>query len=168
MGGSSGPFFLGRSLSPFHFALSPTACLQPAFVTPVIPSLRPANSPHEPAASIVMSPSSSIDLTVSGLGYELVDVERAAGGLLRVTVDLPVHPESGQPGRAITVEDCEAVTRQLQRVFEVEGVAYERLEVSSPGLDRPLKKAADYARFVGEQVEVTLKQPFRGQKRFRG
>jgi ribosome maturation factor RimP len=68
----------------------------------------------------------------------------------------------------ITVDDCEKVTRQLQHVLEVEGLAYERLEVSSPGLDRPLKSAADFRRFLGEQVEVTLKVPFKGRKRFRG
>ena len=107
---------------------------------------------------------SPIETTVVGLGYELVEVERAVGGLLRVTID---HPAS-QGGKAITVDDCERVTRQLQHVLEVEGQAYERLEVSSPGLDRPLKHAGDYARFSGEQVEVTLKVPFKGRKRFRG
>ena len=60
------------------------------------------------------------------------------------------------------------MARQLQHVLEVEGCAYERLEVSSPGLDRPLKKAADYARFAGEQVEVTLRLPFKGRKKYRG
>ncbi len=115
-----------------------------------------------------MSQHSAIDLTVGGLGYELVDVERAPGGLLRVTIDIPADPATRQPARAVTVDDCERVTRQLQHVLEVEGLAYERLEVSSPGLDRPLKKAADFARFAGEQVEVTLKTPFRGRKRYRG
>jgi ribosome maturation factor RimP len=106
-----------------------------------------------------------IDTTVHGLGYELVDVERAPGGLLRVTID---HPASGGAEHFITVDDCEKVTRQLQHVLEVEGLAYERLEVSSPGLDRPLKSAADFARFQGEQVELTLKVPFKGRTRFRG
>jgi ribosome maturation factor RimP len=114
-----------------------------------------------------MSQPSAIGTTVAALGYELVEVERAAGGLLRVTID---HPWSaaGQPERAITVDDCERVTRQLQHVLEVEGVSYERLEVSSPGLDRPLRSAADFRRFVGEQVELTLKAPLNGRKRFRG
>jgi ribosome maturation factor RimP len=106
-----------------------------------------------------------IDATVRGLGYELVDVERAPGGLLRVTID---QPATGGAERFITVDDCEKVTRQLQHVLEVEGLAYERLEVCSPGLDRPLKSAADFERFAGEQVELTLKVPFRGRKRFRG
>ena len=105
----------------------------------------------------------AVERTVTGLGYDLVDAEKSAGGLLRVFIDnLP-------PSQAfITVDDCEKVTRQLQHVLEVEGCAYERLEVSSPGLDRPLKKAADYARFQGQQVEITLKTPFKGRKKFRG
>ena len=113
-----------------------------------------------------MSQHAAIDTTVVGLGYELVEVERAAGGLLRVTIDHPAV--EGQPARFINVEDCERVTRQLQHVLEVEGLSYERLEVSSPGLDRPLKGAGDFRRFLGEQVEVTLKEPFKGRKRFRG
>jgi ribosome maturation factor RimP len=113
-----------------------------------------------------MSQHTAIEVTVAALGYELVTVERAPGGLLRVTIDHPAAP--GEAERFITVDDCERVTRQLQHVLEVEGLAYERLEVSSPGLDRPLNSAADFRRFVGEQVEVTLKEPFKGRKRFRG
>jgi ribosome maturation factor RimP len=107
----------------------------------------------------------AVERTVTGLGYDLVDVERSARGLLRVFIDrLPNDPG----GEFITVDDCEKVTRQLQHVLEVEGCAYERLEVSSPGLDRPLKKPADYARFAGEQVELTLKLPFQGRKKYAG
>jgi ribosome maturation factor RimP len=84
-----------------------------------------------------------------------------------VTIDHPAAP-AGAAERFVTVDDCERVTRQLQHVLEVEGFAYERLEVSSPGLDRRLNSAADFARFSGEQVEVTLKVPFKGRKRFRG
>jgi len=69
---------------------------------------------------------------------------------------------------SVTVEDCERVTRQLQYVLEVEAVAYERLEVSSPGLDRPLKRPADYERFAGHEVNVTLKVAFKGRKNYRG
>ena len=105
----------------------------------------------------------AVEDTVTGLGYDLVDAEKSAGGLLRVFIDQPAGH-----GKVITVDDCERVTRQLQHVLEVEGCAYERLEVSSPGLDRPLKKAADYERFTGEQVEVTLKMPFKGRKKYRG
>ena len=102
---------------------------------------------------------------MTGLGYELVGTERSAGGLLRVYIDRV----AGDPnGEFITVEDCEKVTRQLQHVLEVENCAYARLEVSSPGLDRPLKKPADYARFAGEQVELTLKLAFQGRKKYCG
>jgi ribosome maturation factor RimP len=105
----------------------------------------------------------AVEDTVTGLGYDLVDAEKSAGGLLRVLIDnLPPSTVS------ITVDDCEKVTRQLQHVLEVEGAAYERLEVSSPGLDRPLKKAADYARFAGQQIELTLKLPFKGRKKYTG
>ena len=115
----------------------------------------------------------SVETTVSGLGYDLVDTERSPRGLLRVFIDhlpknAPNVASNDAAGDFITVEDCEKVTRQLQHVLEVEGCAYERLEVSSPGLDRPLKKTADYARFVGEQIEVTLKLPFQGRKKYRG
>jgi ribosome maturation factor RimP len=111
---------------------------------------------------------SAVERTVTGLGYDLVDAEKGAGGLLCVLIDhLPAAAAHAAP-RFITVDDCEKVTRQLQHVLEVEGCSYERLEVSSPGLDRPLKKAADYARFVGEQIELTLKLPFKGRKKYRG
>jgi ribosome maturation factor RimP len=103
----------------------------------------------------------TVERTVSGLGYDLVDLERSGGGLLRVTIDKPA-------AGTITVDDCETVTRQLQYVLEVENVDYARLEVSSPGLDRPLKKAADYERFAGEAVDVTLKLPFQGRKKYSG
>lgn len=94
--------------------------------------------------------------TVKGLGYELVDIERTGGGLLRVTIDLPWHPGSEA---FITAEDCEKVTRQLQYVLEVEAVDYARLEVSSPGIDRPLRTEQDFVRFEGELVDLTLKAP---------
>ena len=112
-----------------------------------------------------MSWQTIVERTVVALGYDLVEVERSGGGLVRVTIDrLAGDPQGG----FITVDDCEKVTRQLQHLLEVEGAAYERLEVSSPGLDRPLRKEADYARFAGEPVALTLKMPFRGRKRFQG
>ncbi|MDO5086108.1 MAG: ribosome maturation factor RimP [Comamonadaceae bacterium] len=99
-----------------------------------------------------------IDDTVRGLGYELVELERSAGGLLRVTIDFPWQP--GQPpAEPVTVDDCERATRQLQYALEVEGVDYKRLEVSSPGIDRLLRHEQDFERFVGEVVDVTLKAP---------
>ena len=109
--------------------------------------------------------------TVTGLGYDLVEVDRSAGGLLRITIDLRWVPENKSqvglteagvgPGveQFVTVEDCEKVTRQLQFALEVDAVEYKRLEVSSPGIDRPLRNEADLARFVGHEVDVTLKQP---------
>jgi ribosome maturation factor RimP len=111
----------------------------------------------------------TIERTVTGLDYELVDVERSAAGLLRVYIDrIPGRSYPTGEAEFVTVEDCERVTRQLQYVLEVEGVAYERLEVSSPGLDRPLKRPADYERFAGQEVNVTLKLPFKGRKNYRG
>jgi ribosome maturation factor RimP len=106
-----------------------------------------------------------VENTVTGLGYDLVDCERSPKGLLRVFIDRVANDPAGE---YIVVEDCEKVTRQLQHVLEVEGCAYERLEVSSPGLDRPLKKAADYQRFVGEEIDLSLKMPFQGRKKYRG
>ncbi|MFC5499920.1 ribosome maturation factor RimP [Caenimonas terrae] len=112
--------------------------------------------------------------TVTGLGYELVEIERSAGGLLRITIDLPWDPQQEQ---FVTVEDCEKVTRQLQFALEVEGVEYARLEVSSPGIDRPLKSEQDFERFAGREVDITLKAPIgaaaagqvsASRKKFRG
>ena len=101
-----------------------------------------------------------IEQVVTGLGYELVDVEFSPKGrLLRVFLDIE---------RGITVDDCATVSNQLQRVFEVENVDYDRLEVSSPGLDRPLKKLADFERFAGEQAQVRLSLPIGNQRNFVG
>jgi ribosome maturation factor RimP len=110
----------------------------------------------------------AVERTVSGLGFELVDLECSGRGLLRVFIDrLPgrAYPDGGS---AVTVDDCEAVSRQLQYVLEVERCDYDRLEVSSPGVDRPLKKASDYARFAGSEIDLTLKLPLAGRKHFRG
>jgi ribosome maturation factor RimP len=98
---------------------------------------------------------------VAGMGYELVDVQASSGGrLLRLFID--------KPG-GVGLEDCAAVSRQLSRVFEVEGIDYERLEVSSPGLDRPLRKGADFARFAGRKAEVRMRTPdASGRRRFVG
>lgn len=100
----------------------------------------------------------TIDESVRGLGFELVELERSAGGMLRVTIDWPWAP--GEPGdRRVTVDDCERVSRQLQYVLEVENVDYRRLEVSSPGTDRPLRHALDFERFAGEVIELVLREP---------
>lgn len=120
-----------------------------------------------PEAYPRMSWQTTVETTVTGLGYELVDCERSAsGGTLRVTID-KLAPEA-DAGELINVDDCEKVTRQLQYVLEVEGLEYSRLEVSSPGLDRPLKNAAHYARFVGQEIDITLRLPFQGRKKYRG
>jgi ribosome maturation factor RimP len=111
----------------------------------------------------------AIERAVTGLDYELVDVVRSAAGLLRVTIDrVPGRSYPTGDAESVTVEDCERVTRQLQYLLEVEGVPYERLEVSSPGLDRPLKRPADFERFTGHEVDITLKLPFKGRKNYRG
>ena len=111
----------------------------------------------------------AVENIVTGLNYELVDVERAAGGLLRVTIDrIPGRVYASGGEEFVTVEDCEAVTRQLQYALEVDGVDYARLEVSSPGLDRPLRREADWLRFAGQPVSLTLKAPLQGRKGYRG
>ena len=102
----------------------------------------------------------TIELTVTGLGYELVEIERTGGGLLRVTIDMPFLADlEAKADQFINAEDCEKVTRQLQFVLEVEGTAYSRLEVSSPGIDRPLRSEKDFERFAGALVDITLKAP---------
>lgn len=68
----------------------------------------------------------------------------------------------------ITVEDCELVSHQLTRLFAVEGVDYARLEVSSPGLDRPIKKEKDFIRFRGRKAQLKLRLPLDGRRNFTG
>lgn len=97
--------------------------------------------------------------TLLGTDIELVDVERAPKGLLRVVIDYP---------GGVTIEHCEQVSRQLSRVFEVEDIDYNRLEVASPGVDRPLKRLADFVRFTGSRIELRLYEPVENQKVFRG
>lgn len=103
-----------------------------------------------------------VEQIVTGLGYDLVEIDRSAGGLLRITIDLPsMHPAADAPqmAQSVTVEDCEKVTRQLQFTLEVDQIEYRRLEVSSPGIDRPLRHNQDFERFVGQIIDVTLKAP---------
>ena len=109
-----------------------------------------------------------VETTVTGLGYELVDCERSSHGLLRVYIDRLPEQAYDLPGDLVTVDDCEKVTRQLQYALETVDADYARLEVSSPGVDRPLKTPAHFARFVGEEVVLTLKVPFQGRKKFSG
>lgn len=108
---------------------------------------------------VVMDLQALIEPTVTGLGYELVALERVGRGLLRLYID--------KPG-GVDLEDCSRVSHQLTRVLAVENVAYDRLEVSSPGLDRPLVKAADYVRFTGERAQLRLRMPLEGRRKFVG
>jgi ribosome maturation factor RimP len=100
-----------------------------------------------------------IEPTVNGLGYELVTLERVGRGLLRVYIDQP---------DGISLDDCVKVSNQLTRLFMVENVDYSRLEVSSPGIDRPLVKAADFVRFAGERAQLRLREARDGRKKFIG
>ena len=101
-----------------------------------------------------------VEQVVAGLGFELVDFELSPKGrMLRVFIDIE---------RGVTVDDCATVSNQLTRVFEVENVDYDRLEVSSPGLDRPLKKPSDFERFAGQDVQLRLRMPIGNQRNFIG
>lgn len=102
---------------------------------------------------------SLLENTLPGLGYELVDFELTAGGGMQVFIDKP---------NGVTVEDCVKVSDHLTRLFMVEDVDYSRLEVSSPGLDRPLKKEADFVRFVGQLAKIKTRMPIEQQKKFLG
>ena len=97
-----------------------------------------------------------IEPTIRGLGYELWGIERnrsAQSQLVRIFIDAPA---------GIVVEDCARVSNQLTRMFMVENIDYDRLEISSPGLDRPLKKTADFARFAGQEAVLKLRAPLGG------
>jgi ribosome maturation factor RimP len=105
-----------------------------------------------------------IEKTVDGLGFELVEFETSPRArLLRIFIDKPEGAESG-----ITIDDCALVSSQLSRVFLVENVDYDRLEVSSPGMDRPLVKVDDYRRFAGAHVQIKLRVPVANQRNFSG
>jgi len=94
------------------------------------------------------------------MGYEMVALEMTRpGGLLRVYIDRPA---------GIDVDDCALVSNHLTRLFTVEGIEYDRLEVSSPGLDRPLRKPTDFQRFMGERVQIKTRIPINGRKNFTG
>ena len=99
-----------------------------------------------------------LETTVNGLGYELVECERS-GSLLRVFVD-----KTG----GVSIDDCAHISAHLSQVLAVEGVKYDRLEVSSPGLNRVLRKERDFTRFAGEKARVKLRVPLEGQRNFTG
>lgn len=101
-----------------------------------------------------------LESTLKGMGYELVEVEQLAHNkLLRIFVD----KEGG-----ISIDDCVTISNHLSRLFAVENIDYGRLEVSSPGLDRPLRKEADFIRFTGETIKLKLRIPVQGQRNFVG
>lgn len=115
-----------------------------------------------------------LESTLTGMGYELVAWERSGRGMMRIFIDRPegyvptlVNPDIAQQG-GITIDDCVAVSNQLSRVFTVENIDYERLEVSSPGLDRPLHKPADFVRFAGQMANIKLRVPLDKRKKFSG
>ena len=98
-----------------------------------------------------------LESTLTSLGYELVDVERSSRGrLLRIFIDKP---------DGISVDDCVAVSHHLSRLFTVENIIYDRLEISSPGLDRLLSKKSDFIRFTGEMVRLKLRLSLKGTKK---
>ncbi|HEV7801471.1 MAG TPA: ribosome maturation factor RimP [Burkholderiales bacterium] len=101
-----------------------------------------------------------LDSTLAGLGYEFVDLERSGKGkLLRIYID--------KPG-GIMLDDCAVVSNHLSRVLAVENVDYDRLEVSSPGLDRLLRKEEDFVRFAGHKARIKVRVPVDGQRNFVG
>ena len=103
-----------------------------------------------------------VEQSAADLGFELIDLERTPGGVMRVFVDL------ADGSRLVTVDDCELISRQLVHVLPVEGFDFQRLEVSSPGMDRPLTKHAHYVRFAGLPIKLRLRLPLEGRKNFEG
>jgi len=109
-----------------------------------------------------------IEAAARGLGLELVDLEQTAGGLLRVYIDLQDAQGVGPGDPAVTVEDCERLSNQLVHELPVEGIHFERLEISSPGLDRRLSRPGHFLRFSGHEIKLKLRQPLQGRKNFQG
>lgn len=103
-----------------------------------------------------------VEAATRDLGFELIDLERTPGGVLRVFMDT-LDPES-----MVTIDDCELVSRQLVHLLPVEGFDFQRLEVSSPGMDRPLTRKAHYLRFAGSPVKLRLRLPLEGRRNFEG
>jgi len=101
-----------------------------------------------------------LERSLPPIGYELVDWDSSPrSGLLRVFIDKP---------NGVDVEDCARVSNHLTHLLAVEQIAYDRLEVSSPGLDRPLKRPADFARFAGEEAKLTLRESIGNARRLKG
>jgi ribosome maturation factor RimP len=110
-----------------------------------------------------------LEKTLPPMGYELVDVETSPKArLVRVFIDKPAPAQAGATDATVSVDDCARVSNHLTHLFTVENIDYDRLEVSSPGLDRPLKKPADYVRFAGSEVQVNLHELTDGARRWKG
>ncbi len=103
-----------------------------------------------------------VELAAADMGFELIDLERTPGGVMRVFIDVR------DPAGMVTVDDCEAVSRHLVHLLPVEGFDFQRLEVSSPGMDRPLTKPAHYVRFAGSSIKLRLRLPLEGRRNFEG
>ncbi|MDO4937566.1 MAG: ribosome maturation factor RimP [Sutterellaceae bacterium] len=97
-----------------------------------------------------------VETTVEGLGFEFVEFERLPRGMMRVTID-------STAAGGVSVNDCEMVSDQVTHLFTVEGIEYDRLEVSSPGVERPLKRVRDWRRFVGQLAHVELYEPMHAE-----
>ncbi|KGM57210.1 ribosome maturation protein RimP [Lysobacter arseniciresistens ZS79] len=114
--------------------------------------------------------------TVESLGLELLGIEylpAPGGAVVRLYIDVPAETAGegdGEEPRAVGIEDCEAVSREVSAQLDVEDPISGNytLEVSSPGLDRPLFTLAHFQRFVGETAKVTLKLPQDGRRRLTG
>lgn len=102
-----------------------------------------------------------LDRSVTQLGYELVDLEISnRGKLLRLFIDKP---------EGVNIDDCVLVSNQLSNLLAVEhDIDYDRLEVSSPGMDRVLKKESDFVRFIGQRASLKLRVPVEGRKNYLG
>ncbi len=103
-----------------------------------------------------------LEKSLAGLGYELIACARVRGGLLRVVID------SLDPQQGILLADCERVSRHLESLLPVEGIDYERIEVSSPGPARLLTKPAHFTRFCGSQARISLRSPIDGRSNLTG
>ena len=102
---------------------------------------------------------SILEETIPGLGYELVDIECAPSKVIRVFID----KDGG-----VTIDDCEKVSNHVSKLFFVENIDFNRLEISSPGIERPIKKIDDFRRFIGKAVKVKTREIIDGQKVFLG
>ena len=102
-----------------------------------------------------------LERVITQLGYELVDFEMSnRGKMLRLFIDKP---------QGITIDDCVLVSNHVSHLLAVEhDIDYDRLEVSSPGLDRVLKKASDFTKFAGTRIKIKLRVPMDGKKNFVG